>query len=336
MLHLDWDCVLVSSVVKMVVYHGRPKLRPFAELKLWLQSVLSTTDTQYGFMALLFIRSVPTRLIFVPSTILALYHVSSYLNTIFGTSRWWVKYGQSRYQKLAQNQNSALLLNAVSEIGVAMIMSVQLIKSFRSVLTVVLYWQWLRLRYHSPDASWYHRQAWANVGQRLNPILDMVPFLKGPLGYAKQWFTNMRWSGWFLVEILLNFKVLCNQICQIFNSFLLFLELLLPGLDSMWIILSFFIIELLIPAFTVNEVLMMKHLPLWHLLTFLVQDSDSTYNRNQLWRSFMTDFEDSGWRRVWQQDQREALQVLEIQMFAQSLNQTSFLKVLCSLLERLL
>lgn len=176
----------------MVAYHGRPKLRPFAELKLWLQRVLSTTDTQYGFMALLFVRSIPTRLIFVPSTILALYHVSSYLNTVFGTSRLWIKYGQNTYQKLARNQNSALLLNAVSEIGVAMIMTVQLIKSFRSAFMVVLYWHWLRLRYHTPDASWYHQQAWANVGARFNPILNMVPFLRWPLNFAKQWFTHIR------------------------------------------------------------------------------------------------------------------------------------------------
>eukprot|EP00210_Caulerpa_lentillifera_P002155 g2069.t1 len=182
--------IILSSVVKMVVYHGRPKLRPLTELKNWLQRAMATTDSQYGFMALLFVRSVPTRLIFVPSTVLALYHVSSYLNTTFRGHRFWIRYGKNTHEKLARNQNMALLLNAVSEIGVGALMVLQLFKSVRSILTVVLYWQWLRLRYHSPDAAWYHRQAWANIGRKLNPLFNMIPILKVPINYAKQWFTS--------------------------------------------------------------------------------------------------------------------------------------------------
>ena len=105
-------------------------------------------------------------------------------------------------------QNDAALLNAVSEIGTGFVMLLQMFTPTRNVLITVMYWQWLRMRYWSPDSAAIHRQvsltisftplsprslffqAWANIGHKVDPLLKMIPILRIPINLVQRWFTQ--------------------------------------------------------------------------------------------------------------------------------------------------
>ena len=147
---------------------------------------MSTTDCQYGFMALLFFRHIPTRLVFIPSTILAAYHAFHFLNGRFSNRALWKRYGEKAFTFMASRQvcittivcrrcdkcpfwqSDAALLNAVSEIGTGFVMLLQMFTPTRNVLITVMYWQWLRMRYWSPDSAAIHRQVSLHHTQRLS------------------------------------------------------------------------------------------------------------------------------------------------------------------------
>lgn len=58
-------------------------------------------------------------------------------------------------------QKETLALNAMSEIGTGLVLIFQLFTKQRSILITMMYWQWLRLRYHTTDSAAIHRQALA-------------------------------------------------------------------------------------------------------------------------------------------------------------------------------
>lgn len=54
-------------------------------------------------------------------------------------------------------QQAALLYNATAEIGAGFLVILSLIAPPRSIFLVYLYWQFLKMRFWSPDAATYHR-----------------------------------------------------------------------------------------------------------------------------------------------------------------------------------
>ena len=58
-------------------------------------------------------------------------------------------------------QQAALLYNATAEIGAGFLVILSLIAPPRSIFLVYLYWQFLKMRFWSPDAATYHRMVGA-------------------------------------------------------------------------------------------------------------------------------------------------------------------------------
>ena len=55
-------------------------------------------------------------------------------------------------------QRDALMLNAYAEIGTGFFLSVLLFTPVRNFLLLFLYFNFLRMRYYSPDVAAYHQQ----------------------------------------------------------------------------------------------------------------------------------------------------------------------------------
>ena len=110
------SCILVSSILKIGHQFGWPKFTPLTELKLWVGRVMGTTDCQYGFMSLLFFRQVPTRLVFIPSTILAAYHAFHFLNGRFSNRALWKRYGEKAFKFMASRQVCIISIACVNDV----------------------------------------------------------------------------------------------------------------------------------------------------------------------------------------------------------------------------
>ena len=81
-------------------------------------------------------------------------------------------------------QNDAALLNAVSEIGTGFVMLLQMFTPTRNVLITVMYWQWLRMRYWSPDSAAIHRQV--SLAISFTPLSPRSLFFSGMGKYWPQ------------------------------------------------------------------------------------------------------------------------------------------------------
>ena len=79
---------------------------------------------------------------------------------------------------------------ATCEIGFAISLVVTLISPQRSILTVIVMVNYLKLRYHSPSSSAAHRRAWQSIATRVDPYIDKVPAARRAVAYAQNWFTT--------------------------------------------------------------------------------------------------------------------------------------------------
>jgi len=184
----------VSAVLKAFANFGRPKKLSLEEIKIWSGRVLNATDSQYGLMALMFMKQPPTKLIFIPATVLAAYHVAVYLKNMMGHTALWRKLGVKIFQYMASRkashldylrtnsciglQNEALRLNAVAEIFVGMVLVAQVFTPMRNAFGLILYWKLLKTRYWSPDSATIHREVYfeseflSKEGRRCGPAWD--------------------------------------------------------------------------------------------------------------------------------------------------------------------
>ena len=120
----------------------------------------------------------------IPVLILAVYHASAYCARNFGHTQLWRKYGVKAHAWLTSHQVSphiglqlcchpsaeplqcegpgmqrqALQVNAISEVGTGIFLMVLLVTPQRNFMTLFLYFNFLRMRYFSPDAAAYHRE----------------------------------------------------------------------------------------------------------------------------------------------------------------------------------
>ncbi|KAK9806982.1 hypothetical protein WJX72_009425 [[Myrmecia] bisecta] len=196
---LSWAAWRLSQQVALVMYAykvflkaGAPPLRPFpAGIKNWVARVTPSTDFQYLLMTLMFLTARPITLVLVPTLVLALYHTSAFAASRFGQHPLWRKYGAPAHAWLTSRQTQALTYNAAAEIGVGFLVIAALLSPPRNLLLVFLYWNFLRMRFYSPDAAAYHRQVWGSINMKVSPLLDRVPALRMPIGYVQRWFLNM-------------------------------------------------------------------------------------------------------------------------------------------------
>lgn len=103
-LTLQFVLFLVCHGYKVLQQFGAPSFRPFSALKEWASRALPSTDFQYASMSLVFLPRIPTRLVFVPSTVLATYHVMLYVALHYQHTALWEKYGRKLHKTMVEKQ----------------------------------------------------------------------------------------------------------------------------------------------------------------------------------------------------------------------------------------
>ena len=149
-----------------------------------LPPLVASTDFQYAFAAFVFAlvsTSRPISITLVPFAVLALYHTVTFFNANLGTTTLWRLYGKRLFEVLRTYQQHALLLNAQCEIAV---LPLSLLHALipdkagkrQTIFTVLLYAQYLRLRYASADAKKYHHALWSRAYGYVAPLAARVPY----------------------------------------------------------------------------------------------------------------------------------------------------------------
>merc|ERR1719352_1833220 len=93
-----------------------------------------------------------------------------------------------RWEKLYANNTKIVEYSALSEILLGFWLVIALFLPMRQILTCVIYWNYLKMRYQVPQSQKSHGPAWAVLNQQASPILSKVPILQKPIDFAKKWF----------------------------------------------------------------------------------------------------------------------------------------------------
>ncbi|DBB00089.1 hypothetical protein WJX77_010537 [Trebouxia sp. C0004] len=195
---IAWVYFLQTSLLthgyKVYLKGGFPRFSRsafLATLQSWLQRVGGTTDFQYLMLSAVFLPHQSVSVVIVPITVLAVYHTFAYCAKTFPNNTLWQKYGVRAHSFLAAHQRDALIYNAGAEIGTGFLLIVMLATQRRAILLTILHWNWLRMRYFSPDAAAYHSMVWGIIDKKVGPYIRQVSFLNTALRFGQRWFLSM-------------------------------------------------------------------------------------------------------------------------------------------------
>jgi hypothetical protein len=170
--------------------YGIPRSWNLNGLQTWLQSVVLGSDFLQLLYCIVFASAaVPIKYAVLPVACRSLEQVAPYLKHNFSSTQLYRKFLAKPCLFVETNVTALRALSANSEVGLGFLLIVLLVTPQRNVVQALVYWQLLKLKYHSPTSSLYHREAWSKLGARVNPLIQrFAPFLQTPLSYVQGWF----------------------------------------------------------------------------------------------------------------------------------------------------
>eukprot|EP00249_Psilotum_nudum_P011079 c22955_g1_i1 orf=720-1724(-) len=183
---------VMSCGHSIYLQHGRPQTWNLQAIQVWLQSLVAGKDFLYLLFSLVFISAfVPIKFAVIPVICRSLEYVARYLRRNFSGAQLYRKYLGGPCNWLENNNATLHNLSANSEIGLGFLLFVLLLTPQRNLIQFFVYWQLLKLMYHSPATAPYHRNTWSRIGMTANPLIQRyLPILQTPIGFAKRWFHN--------------------------------------------------------------------------------------------------------------------------------------------------
>ncbi|KAJ4733299.1 dihydroflavonol 4-reductase/flavanone protein [Rhynchospora pubera] len=167
---------ICSSFYSLYTVHGKPRAWNLTALQPWFQGILGTKE---------FIRTIAL----IPVLIWALEHVGKYLRRNFSRSNLYRKYLEDPCLWIDSNASTLGIMTSHAEIALGLLLILSLLSWHRNIIHTFMYWQLLKLMYHSPATAGYHQSAWTKIGRTVNPYLNRyAPFLSRPVSAVQRWW----------------------------------------------------------------------------------------------------------------------------------------------------
>mmetsp|Transcript_81035 Transcript_81035/g.251466 ORF Transcript_81035/g.251466 Transcript_81035/m.251466 type:complete len:274 (-) Transcript_81035:142-963(-) len=193
-----WSVVGTSMLTVKANYGGPPmpanvSFSNFKEtvvpvLQPWIQKVMQeSTDFSFLFFALIFLTAYPSVVALMILGRHRLWAVCTYCTKNMPENALWLKFSPY-WAMLKAKEPQVLSTAALAEILLAFWLTVSLVLPTRQIFICFLYWNYLKIRYQMPRSSELHTQAWRQLGQKVAPLLQALPFLQKPIDMAKGWF----------------------------------------------------------------------------------------------------------------------------------------------------
>ncbi|KAF3334881.1 transmembrane protein 33 [Carex littledalei] len=181
---------IISSLYSLFSLYGKPRAGTLPAIQMWLQSIIATKD----FIRLMFCLSFVTsqahfRVALIPVLCWSLDHLSRFLRRYFTRSSLYRRYLEVPCIWVERNNNTLSGLSSYAEVALGFLLIISLISWQRSLVQTFMYWNLLKLMYHAPMISAYHRIVWSNIGRLINPyIYRHAPFLNTPISAVQRWW----------------------------------------------------------------------------------------------------------------------------------------------------
>lgn len=153
----------------------------------FFQEVMSSKEFHFLFFALIFLTAYPSVLVLCILGRRALFVLCTLAPKYAANSRVW-RWFEPRWQQIRQQEKAIVFYSTLAEVGLGFWLVVQMAMPSRQIMTTFVYWNYLKIRYQSPQSSALHSTAWAFLHTKAEPLFRTFPFLNTPLSYAKNWF----------------------------------------------------------------------------------------------------------------------------------------------------
>ncbi|KAF3340045.1 transmembrane protein 33 [Carex littledalei] len=179
-----------SSFYSLYTAHGKPRAWNLPALQSYFQGILGTKEFVRLIYCLTFITSqLHLKFALIPVLIWALEHAARFLRRNFSHSTLYRKYLEDPCLLIDSNASTLGIMSSHSEISLGFLLILSLLSWQRSIIHTFMYWQLLKLMYHSPATAGYHQSAWTKISSIVNPYLNQyAPFLSRPIGAVQRWW----------------------------------------------------------------------------------------------------------------------------------------------------
>ncbi|KAI3976806.1 hypothetical protein MKX01_008664 [Papaver californicum] len=180
---------LFTSIYTLYSVHGKPRAWTLQAGQVWFQSVIETKDFMTFVHCLIFVRTrVHYKFALIPVLCRSLELVAKFLRRNFGRSTFYRKYLDELCLWVESNTNILNILTSQAEIGLGFLLILSLLSWQHNITQTFVYWQLLKLIYHTPITAGYHQNVWANIGRTLNPLVNRyAPFMTSAISAAQRW-----------------------------------------------------------------------------------------------------------------------------------------------------
>ncbi|KAH7686178.1 TMEM33/Pom33 family protein [Dioscorea alata] len=179
-----------SSLYSIYTLHGKPSGCNMPAIQTWLQSVVAAKDFIPFLYSLMFVSSqLHFKFALIPVLCWALEHVAKFLRRNFSNSTLYRKYLDEPCSWVEANITTLNILSSNVEIALGFLLIVSLFSWQRNIIQTFMYWQLLKLMYHSPATTGYHQSVWGKIGRTVTPYIHRhAPFLNGALSAIQRWW----------------------------------------------------------------------------------------------------------------------------------------------------
>jgi len=166
------------------------KMQPF------LQQAMQSADFHSLFFSLIFLTSAPSIVVVFCVARRALWIVCTNCSKAETPNRLFSLF-QPTWKKLLDKKDDVMLYESLAQVVYGLWLLVGLITPFRQIVTCVLFWHYLKMRFNVPTAMEQkankppqHRKAWAVVAEKTKPVFDSLPILNKGVDFVKNWFAQ--------------------------------------------------------------------------------------------------------------------------------------------------
>lgn len=158
------------------------KLQPYLQEK-----AMPSPDFHFLFFSLIFLAAHPSVWVVLILGRRSLWSVCTKCSKDHKENRFWLMFAPT-WEKLQKQNAQVLDYSALAEVLMGLWLTVALFLPMRQILTCILYWNYLKMRYQVPRSHPTHLKAWQMMFQRVAPLFKAIPLLNKPLDMAKGWF----------------------------------------------------------------------------------------------------------------------------------------------------
>lgn len=153
-----FTAIIALQLLKLHQSYGLPVAWNLSSISMWARPLLTSSDAHYLLLALGARFSSPVTAALPSFFVVALYSVAFFLSEHYSRHPLWQTQGLKFYQLMIKYQQHALLFNAQNEVMLGFMMLAMMLMPQRQPILLLVVWNFLRMRYWSPDGSWYHKQ----------------------------------------------------------------------------------------------------------------------------------------------------------------------------------